>query len=144
MSSMWAMGCKLMIVWVLSDLTWLPLLGGGRKSFLYYIVDIIIKIITKVSGAGPCKWELVKQIIAGCRNTIIPAIILQIACATLQVLWSTYKILRNSSRKPSFMRPLKPPWTHLNNIYSIVVHKYFYHNHSWWTIFENYHYLRYV
>ena len=32
MSSILAKGCVLMIVCVLSDLTWLPLLGGGRKS----------------------------------------------------------------------------------------------------------------
>ena len=33
MSSIWARGCMLMIVCVLSDLTWLPLLRGGRKSW---------------------------------------------------------------------------------------------------------------
>ena len=30
--SIWAKGCMLMIVSVLSDLTFLPLLGGGRMS----------------------------------------------------------------------------------------------------------------
>ena len=40
-SSIWAKGCILMIVCVLSDLTSLPLLGGGRKS--WYII-IIIKL----------------------------------------------------------------------------------------------------
>ena len=34
-----AKGCTLMTVCVLSDLTWLPLLGGGRKS--WYIIIII-------------------------------------------------------------------------------------------------------
>ena len=38
--SIWAKGCILMSVCVISDLTWLPLLGGGRKS-----CDIIIIII---------------------------------------------------------------------------------------------------
>ena len=38
MSSIWAKGCMLIIVFVLSDLTWLPLLGGGRKS--WYIIII--------------------------------------------------------------------------------------------------------
>ena len=38
MSSIWAKGCMLLIVCVLSDLTWLPLLGGGRKS--WYIITI--------------------------------------------------------------------------------------------------------
>ena len=37
-SSIWAKGCILMIVCVLSDLTSLPLLGGGRKS--WYITAI--------------------------------------------------------------------------------------------------------
>ena len=32
MSSIWAKGCMLMIVCVLSDLTLLPFLGGERKS----------------------------------------------------------------------------------------------------------------
>ena len=32
MSSIWAKECLLMIVCVLSDLTLLPLFGGGRKS----------------------------------------------------------------------------------------------------------------
>ena len=38
MSSIWAKGCMLMIVRVLSDLTLLLLLGGGRKS--WYIIII--------------------------------------------------------------------------------------------------------
>ena len=37
MSSIWAKGCMLVIVCVLSDLTWLPLLGRGWKS-LYIII----------------------------------------------------------------------------------------------------------
>ena len=45
MSSIWAKGCMLMIVFVLSDLTLLPLLGGGRKS--WYIIIIIIIILFK-------------------------------------------------------------------------------------------------
>ena len=36
-SSICAKGCILMIVFVLSDLTWLPLLGVGRKS--WYIIN---------------------------------------------------------------------------------------------------------
>ena len=45
MSSIWAKGCMFMIVCVLSVLTWLPLLGGGRKS--WYI--IIYKFFTSYS-----------------------------------------------------------------------------------------------
>ena len=37
MSSIWAKGCMLMIMYVLSDLTRLPLLGGERKA-LYIII----------------------------------------------------------------------------------------------------------
>ena len=39
MSSIWAKGCMLMIVCVLSDFTWPPLLGGGRKSW-YIIISV--------------------------------------------------------------------------------------------------------
>ena len=38
MSSIWAKGCMLMIVCALYNLAWLPLLGGGRKSWC--IIDI--------------------------------------------------------------------------------------------------------
>ena len=38
--SIWATGCMLMIACVLSDLIWLPLIGGGRKS--WYIIIIFI------------------------------------------------------------------------------------------------------
>ena len=38
-------GCIFMIMCVLSDLTWLPLLGGGRKSWYIIIIIIIIVII---------------------------------------------------------------------------------------------------
>ena len=38
--SIWAKGCILMIVCVLSDLTCLPLLGGRRKS--WYIIIILL------------------------------------------------------------------------------------------------------
>ena len=41
MSSIWASECMLMMLCVLSDLTWLPILGGGRKS--WYIIISIIK-----------------------------------------------------------------------------------------------------
>ena len=46
-SSILAKGCMLdYCVCVLSDLTWLPLLGGGRKScYIYIIIIIIISII---------------------------------------------------------------------------------------------------
>ena len=37
-SSIWDKGCILMIVCVLFDLTLLPLLGGGRKSW-YIIIN---------------------------------------------------------------------------------------------------------
>ena len=40
-SSIWAKGCMLMIVCVLSDLTWPPLLGGWRKS--WYIITVILR-----------------------------------------------------------------------------------------------------
>ena len=39
MSSIWAKGCMLMIECVLSDLTRLPLLAGGRKS--RYIITVV-------------------------------------------------------------------------------------------------------
>ena len=42
MSSIWAKGCMLMIKCVLSDLTWLPLLGRGRKSnnnIVFFLLD---------------------------------------------------------------------------------------------------------
>ena len=38
-SSIWAKGCILMIVCALSDLTWLPLFRGGRKSW-YIIIGL--------------------------------------------------------------------------------------------------------
>ena len=47
MPSVWTKGCMLMIMCVLSDLTWLPLLGGMRKSW-YIIIIIIIIIIFQV------------------------------------------------------------------------------------------------
>ena len=40
LSSIWAKGCILMTVCVLSDLTRLPLLGVGRKS--WYIIIIAL------------------------------------------------------------------------------------------------------
>ena len=39
MSSIWPKACTLMIVGVLYDLTWLPLLGGGSKS--WYIILLL-------------------------------------------------------------------------------------------------------
>ena len=42
-----AKGCMMMIVCVLSDLTWLPLLGGGKKSW-YIIIIVIIFIVTYI------------------------------------------------------------------------------------------------
>ena len=44
MSSIWAKRCMLIIVFVLSDLTWLPLLGGGRKSW-YIIILLFVCIV---------------------------------------------------------------------------------------------------
>ena len=41
MSCIWSKGCMLTTVCVLSDMTCLPLLGGGRKS--WYIVIIILR-----------------------------------------------------------------------------------------------------
>ena len=57
MSSIWAKGCLLMIVCVLSDLTCLPLLGGGRTS--WYIIITMSGRIGKVvsSHAKGCKIE---------------------------------------------------------------------------------------
>ena len=43
MSSIWAKGCMLMTVCVISDLTWVPLLGEKRKS--WYIIIIIILLL---------------------------------------------------------------------------------------------------
>ena len=42
MPSTWAKGCMLMIVCLLSDLTWLPVLCGGRKSLYIIITSILI------------------------------------------------------------------------------------------------------
>ena len=44
-SSIWAKGCMLKIVCVLSDLTWLLLLGGERKSLYIIITDCMFKIV---------------------------------------------------------------------------------------------------
>ena len=44
MSSIWAKGCMLMIVCVLSDLTWLLLLGWGRKSW-YIITKLLFTLV---------------------------------------------------------------------------------------------------
>ena len=44
-SSIWAKGCILMIVCVLSDLTWLSLLGVGRKA--WYIILLLSLICDK-------------------------------------------------------------------------------------------------
>ena len=49
-SSIWAKGCILMTVCVLSDLTSLPLLGVGRKSW-YIIIITIIKISNSDTSA---------------------------------------------------------------------------------------------
>ena len=48
LSSIWAKGCILMTVCVLSDLTWLPLLGVGRKS--WYIIIILGHELNKNSS----------------------------------------------------------------------------------------------
>ena len=47
-SSIWAKGCILMTVCVLSDLTWLPLLGVGRKS--WYIIIIYLNKMNLFEG----------------------------------------------------------------------------------------------
>ena len=56
MSSIWAKGCMLMIMCVLSDLTRLPLLGGGRKSYyiilLMYIGNEELALERKVNGSN--------------------------------------------------------------------------------------------
>ena len=43
MSNIWAKGCMLTIVCVFSDLTWLPLIGGVRKS--WYIIIILLLLL---------------------------------------------------------------------------------------------------
>ena len=60
MSSIWAKGCRLMIVCVLSDLQWLPLLGGGRKSMC------IIIIFTFLSRFFSCQNDLLFFNILNC------------------------------------------------------------------------------
>ena len=44
MSSILAKGCMLMFVFVLSDLTWLPLLRGGRKSWYIILLSCAIEL----------------------------------------------------------------------------------------------------
>ena len=48
MSSIWAKGCMLMITGVLSDLTRLPLLGRGRKSWYIIIIENLSVNNTKI------------------------------------------------------------------------------------------------
>ena len=42
-SSIWAKGCILMTVFVLPDLTWLPLLGGRKSCYIIIIIIIMLK-----------------------------------------------------------------------------------------------------
>ena len=49
----WAKGCMLMIVCVLSDLTRLPLLGGWRKS--WYIITLLgVERLTVLRAISAC------------------------------------------------------------------------------------------
>ena len=47
-SSMWVKGCMLMIVCVLSELTWLPLLSGGRKSWYIFIIIMLYMVLWSI------------------------------------------------------------------------------------------------
>ena len=44
MSSRWAKGCMLMVMCVLSDLTYLPFLGGWRRSLYIVFFDNEIQL----------------------------------------------------------------------------------------------------
>ena len=59
----------LMVVFVLSDLIWLPIIGGGRKSWYIITIDLIYygEAVWILTNRSPALWWPVTYGWVGCR-----------------------------------------------------------------------------